>query len=137
MGKVVNIEIAGKQYPMSFSLMASKKIMQQYGGADKLNASLQNGQDEKAIEMLLSILDLLITQGCAYKNYFEKDVPPPENAPIIDGKWTPLPTDILEIAIGISDMEMIKEKIQECIEAGNQKNIEAVSSKKNVKTRRE
>ena len=65
-------------------------------------------------------------RGCAYKNMFEKDVPPPENAPVIEGKCTPLPREALEIALGISDIEEINAQIQECINGGKEKEVESV-----------
>ena len=35
MGKINYIEIAGKEYPMSFSMMAAKKIAEKYGSLEK------------------------------------------------------------------------------------------------------
>ena len=52
------------------------------------------------MDSLVDILELLISQGCAYKNYFEKDVPVKENDPVIDGKWTALPREAKEIQTG-------------------------------------
>ena len=77
---------------------------------------------------------MLIAQGCAYKNYFEKDIPAPENAPVIDGKWEPMPREVLDIALTIADLPELTEKLYECIGVGKQKEIEAseVEGRKNA-----
>ena len=130
MGKITYIKIAGRNYPMSFSLGASKKIMQRYGSAQKMSASLSSETDDtKKIDMVVWILSLLISQGCAYKNYFEKDIPAPEDAPIIDGKWIPIDQNVLEYAIDISEIEEVTEKIEECIDGGAKKKVKAEPGK--------
>ena len=134
MERCIFVEIAGKQYPMSFSLGATKKIIGKFGstqnmmkklkkvqkpdnpenpGVAKLDNPADTGeakpdnpenQEEKnmalserdsleALETISFILEVLIAQGCAYKNYCEKDLPAPVNAPIEDGKWIPLPKE--------------------------------------------
>nr|DAU86933.1 MAG TPA: tail assembly chaperone protein [Caudoviricetes sp.] len=132
MSRIVNVTIAGKNYPMSFSLGASKKMIERYGGAEQMKASLEKAKDVQKIDMVVEMLELLIAQGCAYKNYFEKDIPAPDHAPIIEGKWTPLPREALEIAVGVYDVEELSEKIMECIGAGSKKEVEVRSEGKNV-----
>ena len=132
MSRIVYVKIAGKDYPMSFSLGASKKIMEKYGGAEKMKASLDKAKDAQKIDMVTELLELLIAQGCAYKNYFEKDIPAPDNAPVIDGKWTPLPREAIEIAVGVYDVEELSDKISECISAGSKKEVEAKAIGKNA-----
>lgn len=133
MGKITYIKIAGRSYPMSFSLGASKKIIQRYGSSQKMNAALQEeGDESKKIDMVVWILSLLIAQGCAYKNYFEADIPAPEDAPVIDGKWVPVDQNVLEYAIDIAEIEEVTKKIEECIGGGSKKNVEAKPGK-NVK----
>ena len=134
MGKITYIKIAGRSYPMSFSLGASKKIIQRYGSSQKMNAALQEeGDESKKIDMVVWILSLLIAQGCAYKNYFEADIPAPEDAPVIDGKWVPVDQNVLEYAIDIAEIEEVTKKIEECIGGGSKKNVEAKPGK-NAKT---
>lgn len=128
MAKLTYIEIVGKKYPMSFSVMASKKIAKKYGSVEKVlnGLDVESGVTEEVLDSMLFVVELLIAQGCAYKNYFEKDVTPPEDAPIIDGKWTPLPREALEIALTVADIEELAEKLQECMEGGKQRNIKEV-----------
>lgn len=132
MSRIVYVKIAGKDYPMSFSLGASKKIMEKYGGAEKMKASLDKAKDAKKIDMVTELLELLIAQGCAYKNYFEKDIPVPDNAPVIEGKWTPLPREAIEIAVGVYDVEELSDKIAECVSAGSKKEVETKAIGKNA-----
>ena len=130
MGKITYIKIAGRSYPMSFSLGASKKIIQRYGSSQKMNAALkEEGDESKKIDMVVWILSLLIAQGCAYKNYFEKDIPAPEDAPVIDGKWVPVDQNVLEYAIDIAEIEEVTKKIEECIGGGSKKNVGAKPGK--------
>lgn len=131
MAKMTYIDIVGKSYPMSFSLMASKQIAAKYGSIEKMLAGLQSeeGTTAQAIEDIGYVVGLLISQGCAFKNYFEKDVPPPENAPIIDGEWTPLPQEALELAIGMQDIEEVMMKVSECITGDKERETEEVPVK--------
>ncbi|MFR6139949.1 MAG: hypothetical protein ACLUIY_09085 [Dorea longicatena] len=81
---------------------------------------------EEAITMIGDVLELLISQGCAYKNLFEKDVPTKEDDPVIEGKWVPLPKEALEIGIQLRDMDAIADAIVECIDAGQEKEVEEI-----------
>lgn len=139
MNRIAYIEIAGKSYPMSFSLMASKKLVGKSGILERLSSVEEKDLEEQDIDTITDILELLISQGCAYKNYFEKDVPIEDKDPVIDGKWTPLPREALEVAIGIGDMETLMDKIQECMGNGQKKEIEAIPTKqrKNAEAKRE
>ena len=147
MERCVFVEIAGKQYPMSFSLGATKKIIGKFGSTQNMMKNLKKTQEKgneenmelsdrdslEALETISFILEILIAQGCAYKNYFEKDLPAPVNAPIEDGKWIPLPKEALDIAIQIADTKKIVEKISECVNQGSKKKVEAKATGKNPK----
>ena len=147
MERCVFVEIAGKQYPMSFSLGATKKIIGKFGSTQNMMKKLKKDQEKgneenmklsdrdslEALETISFILEILIAQGCAYKNYFEKDLPAPVNAPIEDGKWIPLPKEALDIAIQIADTKKIVEKISECVNQGSKKKVEAKAAGKNPK----
>lgn len=138
MERCTYIKIAGKEYPMSFSLGAAKRIIAKHGSAQGMVKAIKSKNDDVAkLDMVTEILELLISQGCAYKNYFEKDMPKPENAPVFEGKWEPLPREALEIAIGVYDMEDMVKKIEECINKGNKKEFETKTDSKNVKAAQE
>lgn len=132
MSRITFVTIAGKNYPMSFSLGASKKIIEKYGGAEKMKTALEKAKDAQKIDMITELLELLIAQGCAYKNYFEKDIPVPDNSPVVDGKWAPLPREALEIAVGVYDVKEFSDKILECVGNGSKKEIELKTEGKNA-----
>lgn len=132
MSKIVFVKIAGKSYPMSFSLGASKKIIGKYGSAEKMKSILEKSEDIDKIDLVAEMIELLTTQGCAYMNYFEKDMPKPDDAPVIEGKWTALPKEAIEIAVGISDVDELVNKITECIDGGSKKDVETRTEGKNV-----
>lgn len=128
MGKITKIRIVGKDYPMSFSLGAAKKITQLYGGVKNIKTRLK--EKDLEIDSVVDILDILIRQGCAFKNYFEADLPPWENAPVEDGKWIPLPKEAIEVGVMVSDIEEIGTVIEECIGEGGKKEVEGKSKGK-------
>lgn len=139
MDRTVYIEIAGKQYPMRFSVGASIAITKKFGSLQNMANSLKNGDDvneEKTFETIIWMTETLIRQGCAYKNLFESDLPIPENAPVKDGKYVPITAENLEIALDIADMGEITQKIFAAIGSGNKKEIhtkEKENGKKNEK----
>ena len=137
MSRIVYAKIAGKSYPMSFSLGASKKIIGKYGSAEKMKSALEKSKDTDKIDLVTEMIELLTAQGCAYMNYFEKDMPKPDDAPIVDGKWTALPRDVIEIAVGISDVDELVMKITECIDGGSKKEVEIRAEGKNAESGQE
>ena len=137
MSRITFVKIAGKSYPMSFSLGASKKIIGKYGSAEKMKTAIEKSEDMERIDLVTEMIELLTAQGCAYMNYFEKDMPKPDDAPVVDGKWTPLPREVIEIAVGISDIDELVKKITECIEGGSKKEVETRTEGKNAGSGRE
>lgn len=110
MAKIEYIEITGKEYPMSFSLGASKKIAKRFGSVEKMGDLLAGSEEvtEQTIDSLIFVLELLICQGCAYKNFFEADMPKSPKAPLDDkGNYVPLTAEQLEIACGMMDIRKI------------------------------
>lgn len=122
---------------MSFSLGASKKIIGKYGSAEKMKTALEKSKDTDKIDLVTEMIELLTAQGCAYMNYFEKDMPKPDDAPIVDGKWSPLPKEAVEIAVGISDVDELVKKITECIDGGSKKEVETRTEGKNAESGQE
>ena len=130
MDRTTYIDIGGKKYPMRFSLGASIQIGKKYGNLVDMQKSMQESTLDKQIETIMWILELLIKQGCAYKNLFEANVPIPEDAPIEDGKYIPPSREAMEIGI---DLLEAKDKIYTCMGVGGKREVEAESKEKNVK----
>lgn len=138
MDRTVYIEIAGKEYPMRFSVGASIEISKKFGSMQKMAEQMKSeeGIDEiKAFQTITWLLELFIRQGCAYKNLFETDIPQPDNAPIKEGKYIPLTQD--EIIVGVDSLSLgeVKNKIFAVIGAGTKREVlgeEKKDNKKNV-----
>lgn len=136
MNRLTYMEIAGKNYPLSFSLGACKAIAKKFGSIEKMGEALEDieGINEGTIDDITYILSVLIAQGCAYKNIFEKDFPIEENAPVEDGKYIPLSPEELEIGVGLMGTSEIIAAISGCMNKSKETEIEAkpVEKRKNV-----
>ena len=63
MSRIVFVKIAGKSYPMSFPLGASKKIIGKYGSAEKMKTVLEKSKDTHKIHLVTEMIELLTAQG--------------------------------------------------------------------------
>lgn len=135
MKKSIYIRLAGRDYPLNFSLGACKVITKELGSLDKLEKTLAENFDADTIDKISTILCTLIAQGCAYKNIFEidpgiYDVDEAENPALgEDGKFRALKKDELEIALGFEDIGEIMTKIGECVGASSVTEVEAKKPK--------
>ena len=129
------LKIAGKNYPLSFSLGAQKAIAAKYGGMKILDAFTDDDVTVENIDMLVWMTELFISQGCAYKNYFEKDMPIPDDSPVDkDGKWIPISAEAIEI--GITNLEGLQDVVRAiaiCIAASSNQEIETEPTEDAVK----
>lgn len=129
MKKSVYINLAGKNYPLNFSLGACKIIVKELGSLENFEKTLTDKFNEETIDKIETILQALIAQGCAYKNLFEIDAgiftDKIENPALNkDGRFEPVTKEMLELAIGFDDIEGISDKIRECISVSSETEIE-------------
>lgn len=135
MKKSVYIRLAGKDYPLNFSLGACKVITKELGSLDKLDEMLGESFDSDTIDKISTVLITLIKQGCAYKNLFEIDTETynkdeAENPALgEDGRFKPLEKDELELAVGIEDISEIVTKIMECVQVSSAAEVEVTKAK--------
>lgn len=107
MNRITYMELAGKKYPLVFSLGAAKKIAEKYGDLEKLDEALSlETVDAETLDMLGYALAVLMQQGCAYKNKFEKDLPPEPDAHMEDGKYITLTQEEIETCVGFGSEQM-------------------------------
>ncbi len=107
MERMTYMEIGGKKYPLSFSLAATKAISKKFGSVKKMGEKISNIEDvnEETVDAIAYILAVLVAQGCAYKNVFEKDIPAYEGAPVDgEGKYIPLNQEEIEIGINMTNI---------------------------------
>ena len=113
---------------MRMSLAAHEWINQTYGS---IKGMTERFKDEKrCIGTYLDVAEVLIAQGCAYKNMFEADMPAPESAPVKDGKWIPISRE--GIALGIDRCRM-GELIKAIADAAGLAIVQEISGKASAK----
>lgn len=131
MNKITYFEIAGKKYPLSFSLLASRVLAKKFGSIDKIGEAIGDGMSDVSMETLSFIAATLISQGCAYHNIFLKDVPVYDNAPIDEnGKFIPLTQEEIETGVGLIDMETFSKVLLEAMSLGGKGKVETTVPKK-------
>lgn len=123
--KIEFIDLEGKKYPLSFSLLVTEEIMKKYKSTDNLMYLLK---DKKAplnekMDAVTTILSNMIYSGCEYYNSFHKQ--PYKNAPVRNGKFIPLSNEQIKIAIDPMDgsFKDIIETIKRCISSSSQRKI--------------
>lgn len=128
MNRITTIEIAGKKYPLSFTLGASKEFIRRFGSLEKMTEIISdmNEVTEDIIDAIVTILEVLIMQGCAYLNTFEKDLPVREGLRH-EEKYIALSREEIEIGLGVFDASKIAKAIFDCLNASNEKEIETES----------
>ncbi len=131
MGREALIVIAGRTYPMRFTIGASKAVADRFGGLKELGESMFSGQEMQAIDSIIFITELLIKQGCAYRNLFMKNEVIPEGMPVDEsGNVIPITKDEIEIGLGIGDdMQNLMDKINETIYGPKERKVEAEETK--------
>ena len=122
------MEIAGKRYPMRFSLAAMRAVTEKYGSVDKMGDIMSGGNDVNTLDALAWIAGVLIRQGCEYKNIFETAASPEKDMPVEDGKYVPLSDEALAVALDVKDIGELSEKILEAMRVGQKKEINTETS---------
>lgn len=123
MNRIVEIEIAGKKYPLSFSLGAAKKIANKYGSLEKAFNKMTTAKEttSEMLESLVFILSVLIKQGCDYMRIFE------------GAEIKPISEEEIENVISISDIERIANAVIAAMNSSQKKEIETKVNPKNAK----
>lgn len=114
MDRIQTIEIGRKEYPMIMSLTATEQINKKFGSIEKMLEKM--GNQEEMGDTFAEVLELLIRQGCEYKNVFESDLPHEENAPVVDGKYIPIEKEKILLGVERRRLGEITRKI--CYTAG-------------------
>ena len=118
MNRTIWIEIGEAKYPMRCTLGAMEKICEVYKSKQGFFDALKN--DETVVSAVLTAVELFIAQGCAYENYFNKNLPD-----FPDGGYKPLPKGVLACAFAEDDFIALAQKIIECFNLSLQNSIKA------------
>ncbi len=126
MNRITEIEIAGKKYPLNFSLKAAKKLAEKYGDIQNIGDALNTQNTSQQMETATFMLYILIDQGCAYKRIMEEE---DIKAPTLEE---------LEIIVGVADFANISQTLMDAMTAGMKPTIETEPEEpKNAKATQE
>lgn len=113
MERIKHISLAGKRYPLNFSVKAARTIDEKYGSLDQIAGIF--GTSPAFSENLYNIhwlLRLLMEQGAAY-------------ARLVDGESIDLPSeDDLAIIVGLHNLLEVQATLLESIGFGMQTTVE-------------
>lgn len=123
MNRISEIELAGKKYPLNFSVKAARAVDEKFGSLDNLSGVC--GVSENLTTTLYNIrwiLQQLMEQGAAYKK-------------IVEEEEIEIPSeDDMDILIGIPDIVTAQAAILESIGLSMKPTVEVDSDPKNVET---
>jgi len=122
MSRITEIEIAGRKYPLNFSVKAAKEVAKRYGDITNIDKAFDNKTLDEMMDEATWILALLIEQGVAYKK-------------VMDGEdIKALTKEELEVVMGVVDFTDIKETLLSAMTAGMKREVEVEQDPKNAKT---
>lgn len=134
MRPMIYVEIAGKRYPIRFSLAAMRAVTEKFGSIDKMGEAMSGGNNAETLEALAWVLGVMIRQGCEYKNLFDTASAPEKNDPVENGKYIPLSDECLAVALDVKDLPEMSQKITEAMRVGQSQEIETKKKGKNAET---
>lgn len=121
MDRITEIEIAGKKYPLNFSIKAAKQITAKFGSVSGVGAVFKDKSIEEMMDSVTWLLALLIEQGVKYKK-------------IIEGEDVPgISADELDIILGVADLTGLQSQLLAAMTAGMNREIETEGDSKNGK----
>lgn len=112
MNRITEIEIAGRKYPLNFSLKAVKEVSKRYGDIANVGDAFTGKPVDEMMGEANWLLALLIEQGVAYKRIVEGE----------DIKG--LTQDELEIIMGVVDFANLKDTLLGAMTAGMEREVE-------------
>lgn len=122
MNRITEIEIAGKRYPLNFSVKAAREFSERYGGLENIDKAFEDKSVNEMLDEVTWMLFLLIEQGAAYKK-------------IVDGEVIDILTiEELEIVVGVPDLENLQVSLLGAMSAGMSREVEVEPDQKNAET---
>jgi len=121
MKRIVEVEIAGKQYPLNFSVSAAKEVAERYGSIENLADAIQEKDSAGAMCEIVWLLALLMKQGANWYRIMEG----------VDREV--LTAEQLESVLGVYDIIDMQECLFAAMTAGAERTVE-VEEGKNAET---
>lgn len=139
MDRISYIEVAGKKYPLSLSLGATKEICNKFGSMKEMQKALSDTENLAGlIDTLTYVMEVLIRQGCAYINAFGKYLPKEKDLAVDeDGKCVPITQELLEVYIDFNNAPKLIEAVVGALGLSQTTEIEAESKEKNAEAPQE
>jgi hypothetical protein len=121
MNRIITADIAGKTYPLCFSLGAAKKIADKFGSLETMFDLLTESKDTTAgtIEAVTYTLAVFAEQGCEYLKMSGEEIEGVET--------TPITQEEIETLIDFSGTAELAESILKAIKKSQEKEIETKS----------
>ena len=128
--KVLYAPVGGRYYPLVYSLGAMKQIGRLSKNLKALEAfsklELEKISEEEKISLSSTMIDLvsqlaeiLIAQGCAYKNCCESNFVARKNSAVDEyGHWQKIKAEEIEAVIENDELPILIKKVLECIKSG-------------------
>lgn len=120
MNRITEMEIAGKKYPLNFSLKAAREVAKRYGDISNVTDAFNGKAVDEMMDEAAWILALLLQQGAEYKK-------------VVDGEDIKIFTKgELEVVLGVADFAGLKETLMDAMLAGMKREIEVEPDIKNA-----
>ena len=121
MKRIVEFEVAGKSYPLNFSVKVARQIDEEFGGLENFDRIMDCGVG-KALTALCALLHSMMADGATYLR-------------LTEGRDIEVPTlDELETLLGFSDIGSMKEAVTRAAGIGSAATVEVEVSEKNAET---
>lgn len=118
MKRLVEFSLAGKSYPLNFSVKAARWADEELGGLEKLGEIMEGGVG-KGLSAVCALLYQMMEQGAAY-------------CKLTQGVETEIPArEELEILIGMQDMGEVQEAVMAAAGLGAKPTVEVEPDPKN------
>ena len=120
MNRITEIEIAGRKYPLNFSVKAAKEVSKRYGDIANVGDAFANKPLDEMMDEANWLLALLIDQGIQYKKIIEGE------------ELKGITKDELEIVMGVTDFADLKDTLLCAMTAGMKREVEVNQDPKNA-----
>lgn len=123
MERIQYVTLAGKAYPLNFSVRAARAVDEKYGSLDQMGGIFGAAEDFTTnLYNIHWLLRLLMEQGAAYLR-------------LVEGESVELPDeDELEVLVGIHNLLEVQASLLEAIGFGSKTTVEVEPDPKNETT---